>query len=458
MQIKTKLTLTYFLVTAGLLLLVLVLIYVSFKDQMEKQFYLSLRTNALMTFSMLEKSDYGFDNVSLYEADEKPLLNIKDNILIYNDQRQLIFAFMPEPTVDNAIIDMIRKDGEYKFPIGDFKAIGIRYKTPVNKEFVLIAKGKFISEELISLQRILIWIFFIVLFISAVAGYFNARSALMPIHAIMKDISTIRPDDLSARLKVGSNQDEITHLAEAFNALLFRIEDAFNLQKGFLSYISHEVRNPVASIISRIEVHTMKERTLEEYKSCLEPILSDAREIEQTAMQLMQLTRITAGAEPIVFAPVRLDQIVWDIYGKIKQINQKYTVQIDAENFPDDPDVLVINANEILIKTAMSNLIENACKYSKNHTASVRIYTDENRKPVIDIADNATLISDEEKSLIFKPFYRRSTDKNIKGSGIGLSLVALIMKVHNYRLNILGHGGSGNIFTLTFSSDQPINL
>lgn len=55
MQIKTKLTLTYFLVTAGLLLLVLVLIYVSFKDQMEKQFYLSLRTNALMTFSMLEK-------------------------------------------------------------------------------------------------------------------------------------------------------------------------------------------------------------------------------------------------------------------------------------------------------------------------------------------------------------------------------------------------------------------
>ncbi|MCZ2100011.1 MAG: HAMP domain-containing histidine kinase [Chitinophagales bacterium] len=454
MQIKTKLTLTYFFVTALLLFLALMLIYLSFKGQMEKQFYLSLRTNALMTLSMIERSDYGFNQESLYGADEKPLLNVKDNILIYNDRDQLVFSFMEEPLINQEILDKIQKDGEYLFPLGPYKAIGINYQTPGGKQFVLIGKGEFISEELKSLQGILVWTFIVFLLITAIAGYFNARRAMLPIQRVIQDMDNILPDQLSARIYVGPSQDEIAHLATAFNDLLARIEEAFNIQKGFLSFISHEVRNPLASIISRIEVHTMKERTIEEYKNCLTPILKDARELEQMASQLMQLTRITAGAEPIEFKDVRLDELIWDIIRSIKSMYPEYQIQVDTSELPEDADQFILLGNEILLKTAIANLIENACKYSSDHAAFVRIYFESPGRPMIDIVDHATIIPDEEKALLFKPFYRSNTHKKIKGSGIGLALVALIMKVHNFPLVISTDGVSGNIFTLKFFSER----
>ena len=453
MQIKTKLTLTYFVVTAFLLLFALMLIYLSFKGQMEKQFYVSLRTRALMTFSMIEKSDYGFDQESLYAADEKPLLNVKDNILIYNDQDQLVFSFMAEPSIQKEVLDKIQRDGEYLFSIDQYKAIGINYKSPSGKDFILIGKGNFISEELRSLQNILIWTFFIFLIITAIAGYFNARRALLPIKRIMKDMDSILPDDLSSRIIEGSNQDEISHLAKAFNNLLMRIEEAFNIQKGFLSFISHEVRNPLASIISRIEVHSMKDQTIEEYKRCLEYILKDARELEMTATQLMQLTRITAGSEKIVFAPFRLDEMIWDIYSSLREVSPTYRLQVNLINLPNDAEKLIVVGSETLLKSALSNLIENACKYSTVQTATIRIYSNKNDKLAVDIIDNAKIIPDEEKELIFKPFYRSNSHENIKGSGIGLALVALIMRVHKFPLLISNHDNSGNIFTLQFDPE-----
>lgn len=452
MQIKTKLTLTYFIVTALMLMLALAWIYLSFKRQMEKQFYLSLRTNALMTLSMVEKSDYGFNQESLYSADEKPMLSVKDNILIYNDLDQLVFSFMAEPAINKSIVDKIQRDGEYIFSLGDSKAIGINYKTTGGKEYVLIGKGYFNSEELKSLRDILLWTFFIFLVITAIAGYFNARRAMMPIKKVIHDMDSILPDQLDSRISEGTNHDEISHLAKAFNNLLTRIEEAFNIQKGFMSFISHEVRNPIASIISRIEVHLMKDRTIEEYKACMEPILHDARELEQMATQLMQLTRITTGTEQIVFKPFRFDDMIWDISASMKTIYPEYKMRMEIQEMPQDAEKLIITGNETLLKTALSNLIENACKYSFDHTATVRIYIDEQQFLSVDVLDHAHIISEAERTLIFKPFYRSNAHTKIKGSGIGLSLVALIMKVHKFPMAISNDGSSGNVFTLCFNS------
>ncbi len=452
MQIKTKLTFAYFFVTAFLLMLALAFIYFSFKQKLENQFFLSLRTNALMTLSMVEKSNYGFYKESLYSAGEKPILNVKDNILIYNDLGQLVFSFMEEPTINKKIIDKIKSVGDYRFVIDASKAIGIHYRTTGGKEYVLIGKGEFYSEELKSLQKILIWTFFIFLFITAIAGYFNARRAMMPIQKVISDMNSILPDQLSARISEGNNQDEISHLAKAFNNLLARIEEAFNIQKGFISFISHEVRNPLASIISRIEVHTMKERTHDAYISCLNSILNDAHELDQMASHLMQLTKITTGSEQIIFKPLRLDEMIWDINSRLKSLYPEYKVRFEINNMPKDADNLIINGNETLLITALSNLIENACKYSSDQSATVRIYTDIQQVPTIDVIDHARVITLEEQALIFKPFYRSNAHKKIKGSGIGLSLVALIMKAHKFPLVISGDESTGNVFTLRFKA------
>ena len=243
----------------------------------------------------------------------------------------------------------------------------------------------------------------------------------------------------------------------AFNKLLDRIEDSFNTKKGFLSNISHEIRNPLASIISTIEVKLSKERKEDEYRQCLSSVLDDAREMEHTTVQLMELARLTDTSSKISFSPLRLDEMIWQAKALVKKNNPEYTFKFDTTQFPEDSYALIINGNETLIKIALFNLLENACKFSPDHTASVKIFTDHSRKIYIQIKDSAPVIDDHEKESIFKPFYRRKISSNVKGTGIGLTLVAGILKVHQTNLEITNNDNSGNLFTLCFPEKDISN-
>lgn len=456
MQIKSKLTLQYIAIFSLLLVTAMSIIYISFRDELENQFYIALRTKALMTFTMMEKTNPDFDRQPFKTSSKPSEFSVKDNIMIYTQSGDLLFSFSPENEVTPGIINKVLQMGEYKFPIDEYKAIGIKYKSTLGKDYVIIAKGQFMSEELVSLKSILFWTFLIVLLISAFVGYYFADRALLPINKVMNELDSFSSDDLSSRLTPGRNKDEIARLTNNFNGLLARIEESFNIQKGFLSFISHEVRNPLAAINSRIEVYRMKDRSVEEYKSCLDSILKDARELEQMSAQLMQLTRITAGSDKVMFAPVRIDEMVWDVQNSIRNVSEEYRLIIDVNQLPANENQLKIIGNETLLKTAISNLVENACKYSPDHTARIRIYFNNDHSPALDIIDNAQVIPDEERDLIFKPFYRSAAHSKIKGSGIGLSLVALIMNIHKFSLNITPNSVSGNVFTLKFYPDGQL--
>ena len=120
---------------------------------------------------------------------------------------------------------------------------------------------------------------------------------------------------------------------------------------------------------------------------------------------------------------------------------------------PEDHENLVIHANESLLKTAFLNLLENACKFSPDHAAIVRIYNVSTQSLGIEIMDTAKVIDAEELQQIFKPFYRSNNTKNIKGYGIGLSLVATILKIHEAPLQVKNQPVKGNIFSIQFTKE-----
>lgn len=111
----------------------------------------------------------------------------------------------------------------------------------------------FVTQELVRLGNILIITFFLFLTLTAVGGYYFAGTALQPIPKTMNEIDYMLPSDLTQRLNVDNNKDELSKLFIYANKLLDRIEDAFKIQKGFLSNVPHELRNPLASIISSIQ-------------------------------------------------------------------------------------------------------------------------------------------------------------------------------------------------------------
>jgi len=449
MQIRTRLTLWYIGISALLLFSSLIFIYYSFSNHLRSEYYNTMQSKALMTVAMLVKNNPELVPQQIDKNDAE-LLPSKENILVFNSDFEMLFSFHEDDKISNEILSIIKNRGEYKFSIRNFDAVGISYTTNYGKELIIIAKGIFLSEELIRLGNIMLITFFVFLFIIAVFGYYFSGQALLPITNTMNELDNILPSDLSKRLLVGKNKDELSRLSGTFNKLLSRIEEAFNIQKGFLTNVSHELRNPLASIISRIQVNLSKERTTVEYKNCLSSVLEDAVDLEHTSNHLMELARISAKSEAILFGPVRLDDMIWQAKESVKKSNPEFSFLVDTSSLPENAEELIINANDALIKTAFINLFENACKYSVDQKALIKINTDMQHEIAIEIKDTGQVIPEEEKEQIFKPFYRSNVNNSIKGSGIGLSLVASILNVHEARLSIKKGTDLGNVFTVYF--------
>ncbi len=451
MQIRARLTLTYFIISFILLVSSLLFIYYSFRSYIYTEFYNTLRSKALMTVMMVEKSNpdltYESDNQS-----SETSLSETENIIIYDLSFKKLFYLNKDLNIENHILNNIVNEKELKFSLGKVNAIGIKHNTSIGKDIIIVATDKFMSEELASLRNIMIYTSLLFLLILAISGYYFSGQALNPINTTIRNLKAIFPNDLSRRLHVDQkNNDEISRLNMSFNELLDRIEDSFNTQKGFLSNISHEIRNPLASIISTIQVKLSKDSKEDEYRQCLNSVLDDAREMEYITVQLMELARLTDAGSKISLIPIRLDEMIWQSKALVRKNNPEYTFKFDTTEFPEDSDALIINGNETLLKIALYNLLENACKFSPDHSASVKIFIDHSSKIFIQIKDTAPVISEKEKAFIFKPFYRLKFSSNVKGTGIGLTLVASILKVHHATLEITNNDNSGNMFTLCFS-------
>ena len=457
MQIRLKITFSFIVITLLLLLFSFLMIYLSFRDHLYAEFYRSLKSKALMTVAMVEKNNPNLEFDPVSDGAESIDFHNSDNIIVYDYGYKKLFSLHNEQAIKTDVLVKITEDNEYRFTIGHFEAIGSKYTTNSGKNLIIIAKSRFMSDELERLRNIMIFTFMICLMIVALSGYYFAGQALRPISDTINELDEILPNDFSKRVNTGNNKDEISRLAISFNNLLGRIEEDFIVQKGFLSNISHELRNPLASIVSSIEVMLSRKRSPSEYEQCLQTVLHDAIELEHTTGSLMQLARLTSGTDFINFGNVRVDEIIWQAKAQIRKSNQDYHFSMDADDFPDNSESFEIIANEALLKSAFINLLENACKFSPNHKAHIKMYISDHKEVVIEIRDSAPLIAKKEMEQIFKPFYRSPVTEKIKGSGIGLSLVASILKLHNARLTISTFGSYGNVFTVYLSKQPKTN-
>ncbi len=449
MQIKTRVTLWYTLLTALLLLGSLLFIYYIFKKYNENEFYRNLQSRAVMAVFMFEKTNPDLKIKSGF-SNQSNLLPKGENFIVYTLKGEKLFSLHPLSNIPSDILKKALNEKDFRFQWNDFNYIATRYITKSGKELIVIAMGQCESAELRWLSRILLLTFFIFILIVSLIGYYFAGKVLSPIRKTMNEMDRITPTDLSKRLKISENKDEIQRLSSTFNQLLDRIEEAFRIQKGFLSNISHEVRNPISSMIAAIQLSLSKERTPEEYKHTLRLALHDAQELQNISFQLMELARLSDSSNQPKLQAVRIDEIVWQAKSAVRKVHSDFYFVFDDSSFPGEEKVLTILGNEALLKVALINLFENACKFSPNHTAHLSIFSSHDNRVCIRITDTAETITEPEKLRIFTPFFRSANATNVQGSGIGLSLVQSILQLHNVTLTIEPNHSKGNIFTVFF--------
>jgi signal transduction histidine kinase len=453
MQIRTKLTLQFIVLVAGMLVLSLCFIYVKFRQMTEGEFYDNLRSKALMTAEMVlhdEANLRPIDALTNPEA-ESTVLPFRENVIIFNTDMERVFAFnrAGEPLPMKTLVNL-KAANETHFQAGKLHAMSLKHKSKSGREYLIIAESVFNSEELLQLRNILLITLFLCIGMVAAGGWFYAGQAMAPVASIVNQVDGILPSDLSARLEGQNNQDELSRLVFTFNRLLDRIQFAFRMQKSFISNVSHELKNPLSVIIAQLEIALDKIRDSEEYQSTLKSVLEDSRELSDVTEKLLQLARVHSDGSNIVFERLRLDEVMLQTRASLLRLHPNYQVAFDIIGFPEDEEQLCVLGNEPLLRSAFQNLMDNGCKFSPEKKVDVKIHFALNGKHRVEIADKGPGIPAKDLQLVFQPFYRSSQSIHVRGTGIGLSLVDSIMKIHQVALDVVSTQGKGTTINLSF--------
>ncbi len=455
MQIRTRLTLQFIVLVAGILILALCFIHFKFKQMAEQEFYVSLRSKALMTAEMVLHDEGEMKPLdapgTIQDAGHRPL-PFRENIVIYNASLKRVFAFNRDAELlsDKALLSL-KSSSEQRFHHGDLLALSINHTSSSGQQYLIIAESAFSTEDLGRLRNILLITFFLGIGIVASGGWIYASQAMSPVARIVNQVDKILPTDLSARLNTPNSHDEISRLVVTFNRLLDRIQFAFRMQKSFISNVSHELKNPLSVIISQLEIALDKSnRSESEYRETLASVLEDTRELNEISEKLLQLARIHSEGGNIGFEQVRLDEALLQTRATLLRLHPDYHISFDMVGVPEDEDQLCVLANESLLRSALLNLMDNGCKFSPDKKVTAKIFFAAKGQHRVEITDDGPGIPEKDLSLVFQPFYRSSQSIHIRGSGIGLSLVDSILRLHHIALDVVSNKGKGTTFKLSF--------
>lgn len=459
MQIRARLTLQFILVVTLIILFGFGVIYYTSSVYRKNDLYQRLenkaRTSAeifisvkqidstmLRMFDKTQKDKLPYENVRIYDFRDRE---------IYTNNDTLAF------NIDKVLLDEIRLHGRREFREDGFEVLGMTYNDKFNR-FVVFAGAidTYGINKLNHLRNNLIMLFFIIISIVALSGWVYAGKALKPLITVVSQVERMNVDRLDNRLNPGNHRDEIGRLIDTFNTLLDRIEHAFGLQKLFLSGASHELKNPLTSITSQLQVILIKDRSNEEYKQLLHSILEDIKNLNKTTLDLIEFSRLNYENR-IELTDMRIDDVLWYCREQFHRTHPDYHIHIELDNMPDDGDLLVIRANEPLIRIAFINFIDNACKFSADHTCTIRleIHSETIR---VSFSDRGVGLSEAEFGLIFEPFYRSNSTAETQGHGIGLALTRKILQLHDARIDLRSVKGSGTTFFVQFRTNSKVIL
>jgi signal transduction histidine kinase len=239
--------------------------------------------------------------------------------------------------------------------------------------------------------------------------------------------------------------------------LLARLENAFELQQSFVANASHELRTPLTSILGEAEVALEKRRTPEEYEHILKSISADAMRLREIITSLMELAQVDFNYTLTELAPVRLDELIWELNDVWADRNGREMLKLSFAGLPEDENELIIPANKALLYIAINNIIDNAFKYSANKPVALEFKV-ESQFISIAITDDGPGISDDEAENIFKPFYRIKRTQNVQGSGVGLYIAGKIINLFKGTVKVVSNGSSGSTFIISFPKSHTQNF
>ncbi len=450
-NIRSKLTYQFVGLVSTVLILFSFGVYFFSKLYLEKRFFNRLQDKAITTATLLfdlQTSDKTI--LKLVNISEKSTLS-DESIYVYDEaNKKLVFESQePYSALFSDLIPTLQKQNkEIFFEASYHQTFAIKLKKGKLSYWIIVrAIDGNAKEALEDLRKILFVMGWIGVLLLGLSGWFFADKALAPMAGIIRQVNDIFPSNVEKRVTHPNKTDEIGLLVSTFNHLLDRIEQAFVMQKMFIANVSHELKNPLTKIYAQLEVSLLQQRSPAVYENTLRSLQEDTRSIIQLTNTLLTLANTVIDHESVQFSAIRVDELLWDAKTQLQKWHEEYKVQLNFDEFPEDEEALIILGNEASLKVVFMNLMDNACKFSPNHTVSVHFLA--NLEHItIRFCNSGNRIPEDELPFIFNPFFRsNSTAKAVKGHGVGLAIVSQVIKLHQANIEVQSDENT-TIFTI----------
>lgn len=316
--------------------------------------------------------------------------------------------------------------------------------------YVQLAVGITGDDKLLTHFRQALWFSFLLLaLLLLVGGRWITALGLQPLRQIVRTAQTITPTRLSERIPSATSwPSELREVVTVFNAMLTRLEEAFNRLSRFSSDLAHELRTPLNNMTGELEVCLMRERSDDEYRRALLSNLDECRRLNVLVENLLFVARAESAELALRREMLDAAELCGWIIAQLEPTCSEREVHLaqrgDAQLYADP----------VLFRQAVTNLLANAIRHSKpGSVVSILLSQLPSGAASVVVNDQGEGIEPEHIPYIFDRFYQADASRNREsgqGTGLGLSIVKTVMTLHGGVADISSTPGKGTAVTLTF--------
>ncbi len=433
-----RLSLIYALTFSLLAATAMGFIYLTTKKELMNQTDARLQLEADILINQYRAKDIDalFESLQQKQHDRRTSFFIY--VLVHREQKDITTGFVPEYTT---------ADGRQAFAT---LPMGVLLKTdeehdhdPVRVLLTQLPNGYqlLVARDLNDQQKVLRKIFntvvltiLVTLALALIVGMIFGQQVLRRIEKVRKTAGEIIEGDLSQRMPVNRRNNEFDQLSRTINSMLQRLEQLMHGMRNVTDNLAHDLRKPLNRIRNRLEVILLEPRDDDTYRETIARTVEDTEELIATFNALLSIARAESGER-------RQDWDEVDLTGLLEQMAELYEAAAEEEALSFSADIergLKLHGNRQLLAQAITNLLDNAMKFTPSGGRVTLTATRNNGSITVAVEDTGPGIPEPERERIFERFVRLDSARSTPGSGLGLSLVKAVASLHQAEVVVSG--------------------
>ena len=453
MSIKNKIIINFSSTVIALTALSFVIIYLLFSGYREEEFQQQQKEKITTTIKFL--AEYVQMNEDLANTiDELTIHDFYDEkMMIFDAKKTLIFSSIDDLTISDyqeKINELSPSKRWIETKEEKYDVVGLYYEHN-QKSFYALSKAydAFGYTKMYFLRNTLVALFIAITIVVVVVSLLLSNKISKPIVTLANKLNQYDLSSENAQeIAVETSSDELRQLTLRFNELIKRTNDAFTFQKHTIHHISHQLKTPIAVLVSELE-RIQKYNTVEEMRPKIENQVIKTKSLGNVINVLLEISKIESG-QKMPKTPARIDEMLFDTISELNIIHPHFHFEINY--YPDeiDEDRLIISLNPTLIRQAFQNLLSNCIAYSNNLKAQIKLDCSSPEELKIQIINSGLPLSEEEQKQVFNHIFRGINGRDKTGFGLGLVLVKKTMDYHQAAVTYTNPTFHQNVFELRF--------